>query len=242
MSGIVHIGTSGWSYDHWTGPFYPEDLPSEHRLEIYAQHFKSVEINNSFYQRPSEETLAHWRDTVPADFVFAFKANRYITHLKKLKDPEEPLRTLYERTAVLKDKLGPILFQLPPNWRFNAERLANFLDALSSAHRHVFELRDERWITPDALDLLRAHEAAFCIYEFAGRLSPREVTADFVYIRLHGPLDEPYRGTYAPQTLSGWAGAISTWQRKDRDVFCYFDNDEAGYAPQNAHQLKTMLA
>lgn len=237
----MHIGTSGWTYDHWQGPFYPDDLPKREWLAFYAERFRSVEINNSFYQLPAEETLADWRETVPEDFQFAFKANRYITHMKKLKDPEEPLHTLYERASVLGERLGPILFQLPPNWRFDADRLASFLEALSPDYRHVFELRDERWITPEALALLRQHEAAFCVYEFAGRHSPKEVTSDFVYVRLHGPLDEPYRGCYDAQTLAGWAGALSAWRRQGHDVFCYFDNDEAGHAAENARALKEML-
>lgn len=142
----------------------------------------------------------------------------------------------------MKDALGPILFQLPSNWGFDPDRLSSFLEALSSAHRHVFELRDERWLTAEAIELLRRHGAAFCIYEYAGRRSPREVTADFAYVRLHGPLEEPYRGSYDEQTLAGWAGAISAWRRQGEDVFCYFDNDEAGYAPQNAKRLQAMLA
>lgn len=238
----LYIGTSGWAYDHWQGSFYPNDLPQDKRLSFYAEHFQSVEINNSFYQLPSTDTFARWRETVPAGFTFAVKANRYITHMKKLKDPEDPLQTLYDRTSILGDALGPILFQLPPNWRFDAGRLAAFLDALSPEHRHVFELRDERWITAEAVALLRQHEAAFCVYEFAGRLSPKEVTTDFAYVRLHGPLEEPYRGSYDGQTLAGWAGTLSTWRRHGHDVFCYFDNDEAGYAPRNARALKNMLA
>ena len=237
----VHIGTSGWSYDHWTGPFYPESLPQHERLSFYADHFGCVEINNSFYQLPSEKTLTRWRETVSSGFVFAFKANRFITHMKKLKDPEEPLRNLYARVDVLGEHLGPILFQLPPNWRFNSERLASFLDALSPRHQHAFEFRDERWIQSDALDLLRTHEAAFCIYEFGGRRSPTEITSDLVYVRLHGPRAEPYSGSYDQKTLSGWAGALSTWRRQGREVFCFFDNDERGFAAQNALRLQEMV-
>ena len=240
-SASLSIGTSGWNYDHWRGSFYPEDLSTKDWLSYYAERFGSVEINSSFYRLPSEKSLSRWRGAVPEEFTFAFKANRYITHMKKLTDPEEPLRTLYDRASMLGDKLGPILFQLPPNWRFNGERLAAFLSTLSPDYRHVFELRDERWITPEALDLLRQHECAFCIYDFAGRQSPREVTGNFVYIRLHGPMEEPYRGAYTTQTLSGWAGAISTWRRHGHDVCCYFDNDEEGYAAQNARELQQML-
>lgn len=239
--GTLYVGTSGWSYDHWKGPFYPDDQPADERLSFYAAQFRSVEINHSFYQLPSAEVLTRWRETVPDGFCFSFKANRYITHLKKLSDPEQPLQTLYDRASVLGDALGPILFQLPPNWRFDPDRLSAFLAALSPAHRHAFELRDESWLTPEALRLLRQHGAAFCIYDYAGRRTASEVTADFIYVRLHGPRDEPYRGAYDRQALAGWAGAVSTWRRQGLDVFCYFDNDEAGVAPENARTLQEMV-
>jgi uncharacterized protein YecE (DUF72 family) len=199
-----------------------------------------VEINNSFYQLPTEPTLAVWRETVPSDFVFAVKGSRFITHMKKLKDPERSLAPLLERVALLQDNLGPILFQLPPRWHFNADRLAAFLSALPCTRRYTLELRDPSWINDQTLDLLAQHNVAFCIYEFAGYRSPKATTADFVYIRLHGP-DGPYQGRYDTQTLAGWAGAISTWSRQDREVFCYFDNDEAGFAAQNALELQDML-
>lgn len=240
--GSVYVGTSGWTYDHWTGPFYPDALPNQDRLSFYADRLRSVEINSSFYQLPAEKTLVRWSETVPEGFIFAFKANRYITHMKKLKDPEEPLENLYARASVLGDHLGPILFQLPPNWRFDRTRLASFLEALSPQFRHAFELRDERWITEEALDLLHEHDAAFCIYDFAGRRSPSAVTSDFVYVRLHGPMETPYRGRYDKNELSGWAGALSTWHRQERDVYCFFDNDEAGYAAENAMRLQEMVS
>ncbi len=238
--GSIHIGTSGWHYGHWRGPFYPDDLGPEEFLEFYAGRFHTVEINNSFYQLPTERTLSTWRDTVPPDFVFAVKGSRFITHMKKLQDPERSLAPFLERVMLLKDKLGPILFQLPPRWHFNAERLAAFLTALPGKLRYTLELRDQSWINDRTLDLLARHGVAFCIYEFAGYLSPQVTTADFVYIRLHGP-DGPYQGRYNIQTLTEWAGAISAWRRQGREVFCYFDNDEAGFAAQNALQLQEML-
>jgi uncharacterized protein YecE (DUF72 family) len=236
----IRIGTSGWSYGHWVGPFYPEGLAAGERLAHYAQRFDSAEINNSFYQLPSESTLAAWRDAVPAGFRFAAKASRYITHMKKLRDPEQGLSAFLERIALLEGRLGPILFQLPPRWRFNAERLSRFLDALSRDFRYAFEFRDRSWMEPRALDLLRRAEAAFCIYELDGFLAPKEVTADFVYVRLHGP-DGLYRGDYATQTLAGWAGAFSAWRAEGLDIYCYFDNDEAGYAAGNASALLGMV-
>ncbi|MEX0599268.1 MAG: DUF72 domain-containing protein, partial [Rhodothermales bacterium] len=157
MSGKIHIGTSGWHYDHWKGPFYPEDMPSEKFLAFYAERFRTVEINNSFYKLPSKKTLRSWREIGGDNFVFSFKASRYLTHMKKLKDPEEPLRKIYDVAETLGAQLGPILFQLPPRWTFNPERFERFLSILSSDHRHVFEFRDESWFDERALDLLREH-------------------------------------------------------------------------------------
>ncbi len=234
------IGTSGWSYDHWTGPFYPSDLPSEQRLPEYARHLNSTEINNSFYHLPSIDTLRAWRESVPDDFCFAVKASRYITHMKKLKDPSQGLEGLLERVQVLGAKRGPLLFQLPPNWRFNPERLEQFLNALEGAGRCAFEFRDHSWINDEALALLEHANAAFCIYDLAGYQTPRHLTADFVYLRLHGP-QEAYRGSYDDQTLTEWAQALRAWNARGLDTYCWFDNDEAGYAPRNAQTLAEQL-
>jgi uncharacterized protein YecE (DUF72 family) len=239
-NGSLHIGTSGWSYQHWKGPFYPEDLPNARMLACYVQHFRSAEINNSFYRLPSRETLTRWRKAVPRDFVFTAKASRYITHMKKLRDPAASTRGFLSRIRTLGSRLGPLLFQLPPHWRFNEERLAVLLDALPDRHRYAFEFRDPSWHNKRCYDLLRRHNAAFCIYELDGFLSPRRITTDFVYVRLHGP-DGPYQGNYPDHTLAGWAGAFSTWSSQGKDVYCYFDNDQAGYAAQNALRLDAML-
>jgi len=239
-TGAIYIGTSGWHYDHWRGPFYPEELGADRFLAYYAQRFPTVEINNSFYRLPSERALRTWRDTTPPGFIFAVKGSRFITHMKKLQDPERSLAPFLERTALLGEELGPILFQLPPRWGFNGARLAAFLAALPDKYRYTLELRDRSWINETALDLLARHGVAFCIYELAGYLSPQAVTADFVYIRLHGP-GGPYQGKYSDQTLTAWAGAITAWSKEGREVFCYFDNDERGYAAQNALQLQNML-
>lgn len=236
----VLIGTSGWSYDHWEGVFYPTKLPQQDRLRYYAQQFSSVEINNSFYQLPDVATLRTWRDTVPAGFVFCVKGNRYITHMKKLKDPEQSVSALLGRIRVLDDKLGPILFQLPPHWRCNTARLASFLEGLSSEFRYAFEFRDQTWLNEEVLALLTRHNAAFCIYDFDRFLSPKEITADFVYVRLHGP-DGPYQGSYDAHTLSDWAEALRNWSRPGRDIHCYFDNDHNGYAAKNARRLLSMV-
>ena len=239
--GLIHIGTSGWHYDHWRGPFYPEGLGPAEFLQFYRQKFHTVEINNSFYRLPSEKALVDWRESVPPGFVFAVKGSRYITHMKKLQDPEESLKPLMERLPLLGDRLGPILFQLPPRWRFNAERLRGFLAALPRDYRYALELRDPSWINQEACRILREHGAAFCIYELAGRISPKEVTADFVYIRLHGP-GGAYQGRYHRETLAAWAEDIAAWAAQGKAVYCYFDNDEAGYAALNALEIQDMLA
>ena len=159
----IHIGTSGWHYDHWSGPFYPEDLSKDEFLSYYSKVFHTVEINNSFYHLPSEETFTKWRDTVPDGFIFSVKASRYITHMKKLKDPQEPVTNFMKRVDVLEDKLGPILFQLPPRWKVNPERLINFLKALPAGFRYTFEFRDSSWFDQRVMDALTDQGAAFCI-------------------------------------------------------------------------------
>ncbi len=236
----IRIGTSGWHYDHWVGPFYPEGTQPKHFIDAYSRVFDAAEINNTFYRLPSKEVLAEWRDATPKDFVFACKASRYITHMKKLKDPKQSSARLFERIAVLGDKLGPLLFQLPPNWTVNAERLDGFLGALPKDHRYAFEFRDESWFTPEIHDILRRHGAAFCAYDLAGRRSPVELTADFSYVRLHGP-DGAYKGQYDDKTLKGWASQFLDWRANGKDAYCFFDNDEAGYAAQDARRLLDMI-
>ncbi len=237
MKGKLFIGTSGWHYDHWSGTFYPKDVPKKEFLAYYAGLFKSAEINNSFYQLPAESTLASWRDTVPKDFTFAVKASRYITHMKKMKDPSKSTPKLFERIEALGGKLGPVLFQLPPRFRFNRERLASFLGSLPQGRRYAFEFRDFSWENDEAYEVLENHGAAWCIYHLEGRESKSKVTADFVYIRLHGP-GGAYQGKYKPQTLSRWARHFEQWRKQGLDVYCFFDNDENGYAAQNAYALQ----
>ena len=239
MANVLRIGTSGWHYGHWRGRFYPDELPSQEWFAYYAERFSTVEINNSFYKLPEVETFRSWRKGSPRGFLFAVKASRYITHMKKLKDPDQPIATLMERAGELGDRLGPILFQLPPNWKMNAARLSAFLDKLPGAYRFAFEFRDPSWFDRSVYELLSAHNAAFCIYDLRGEVTPKQVTADWVYVRLHGP-GEPYQGKYDHQTLTGWMEAFSAWMRQGRDVYCYFNNDQAGYAVENARTLQAM--
>ncbi len=239
--GEVLVGTSGWHYGHWKGRFYPEELAPEEWLRFYADRLETVEINNSFYRLPTEDAVVGWREGTPPAFVFAAKASRYITHMKKLKEPARAVAEFLARISVLGDKLGAVLFQLPPRWRRNAERLEAFLAALPEGRRYAFEFRDESWFDESAYRALRERGAAFCIYDLAGRLSPKEVTADFVYVRLHGP-GGAYEGNYDEGMLAAWARELSGWARQGRDVCCYFDNDQEGYAVRNALRLREMLA
>ncbi len=241
-AGSFHIGTSGWHYEHWNGPFYPEDLPLAERLSYYAQRLPCVEINNTYYGMPKPETLDTWRSTVPDGFLFAVKASGYITHRKKLKDPQDTLPSFYEALDRLGDRLGPVLYQLPPRWHADLDRLEAFLGTVPDDRPVAFEFRDRSWIVQDVRDLLSAYDAAFCIYHLAGYASPRWVTSkSFVYVRLHGPGDA-YEGSYDGRTLDGWRRQIEGWIEDGRDVFVFFDNDQAGYAAQDALELCDKLA
>ena len=237
---MIRIGTSGWHYNHWRDRFYPDKLPASRMLAHYAAQFDTVELNNSFYRLPSESAFRDWRDTTPANFRFAVKASRFITHMKKLKDPEPALANFLPRAEILGRKLGPILFQLPPWWELNLERLEAFLEALPRGHRYCFELRNATWHTPEVFAALRSHNAAFCIYEIAGFQSAHDLTADFAYVRLHGP-GGAYQGSYSDATLAEWAQRIREWQRRLKQIYIYFDNDQEAFAARNALRLKELL-
>ncbi len=232
----IHIGTSGWHYPDWVGPFYPRGMKEAEFLPYYARHLSTVEINNTFYHLPTQETLTHWRDEIPEDFLFTCKASRYITHMKKLKDPKESIERFFESVTVLQHKLGPILFQLPPRWRKNVSRLEAFLIALPTGFRYAFEFRDASWFDEEIYQLLMAHHAAFCLYHLAGQWSPEVVTGNFIYIRLHGPQDS-YEGKYHQHQPRTWTTKCRKWSHSGKDVYCYFDNDEEGFAPINALDL-----
>jgi uncharacterized protein YecE (DUF72 family) len=189
---------------------------------------------------PKKEVFERWREETPPDFLFAVKGSRYITHMKKLKDVGQSVDWLLDNASALKKKLGPILFQLPPGWKLNLERLQEFLNILPRDHRFSLEFRNDTWYTEEAYSLLRRYNCAFCIYELNGHQSPVEVTADFVYVRLHGPGGK-YQGNYPDSTLKKWAERIREWMRAGKEVYVYFDNDEKGYAAFNALRLKDLL-
>ena len=209
-------------------------------LDYYAERFRTVELNNSFYRLPIESAVDNWRDCTPENFHFAVKGSRFLTHMKKLKDPEPGIAKFFTRVDRLGRKLGPVIFQLPPWWEVDAARLEGFLDALPQGHRYAFELRNRTWHTPQILELLRRHNAAFCIFEIAGVFSEIQITADFTYVRLHGP-GGAYQGSYTEETLREWAGRVSQWRRELRAVYVYFDNDQSAFAVQNAQALQRIV-
>lgn len=241
MTADVRIGTSGWYYKHWLGRFYPADLPASKMFAFYQRFFDTVELNNSFYRLPTPEAFTAWRDAAPEKFCFAVKGSRFLTHNKKLKEPEQALRNLLPRAEVLGPKLGPILFQLPPRWKVNVERLQQFLQALPAHHHYAFEFREPSWNTEKVYETLRRHNAAYCIHELAGFHTPLLVTANFSYVRLHGPGGK-YQGCYTKDKLQEWADRIVEWSRDLKAIYAYFDNDDSGYAARNALELKEMLA
>jgi uncharacterized protein YecE (DUF72 family) len=240
--GRVWIGTSGWSYDHWVGPFYPPGTASRDFLPVYARRFGASEINTTFYRLPASDTLAHWVAQTPPGFMFACKASRYITHTKKLKDPATSTPRFFDAIAALGDRCGPVLFQLPPNWHANVARLDAFLAGLPDGYRYAFEFRDDSWQAETVYDRLKAANAALVIADIGGTTSPCRATADLVYLRLHGPEKDAYTGTYTDAALRDWAARIGEWRTDGRDVVCFFDNDASGHAPNDAIRLQTILS
>lgn len=240
MPAEIRIGTSGWHYKHWVGTFYPQRWPASKMLAYYLEHFDTVEINNSFYRLPPESAVTDWYSSTPANFRFAVKGSRFLTHMKKLADPAAGLEKFFSRADLLRDKLGPILFQLPPNWEINLGRLESFLQALPEWHRYAFEFRNPTWHTAELYQLLRRYNAAYCPFHLAGYQSPTEVTTDITYVRLHGPGGK-YQGSYDDQALATWAEWIRGWREQLKAVYIYFDNDDSGYAAHDALRLRQML-
>lgn len=235
----VRIGTSGWVYPHWRGIFYPQELRQRDWFAYYAQQFDTVEINNSFYRLPSADAFDAWRAQAPTGFLYAVKASRYITHMKKLKDPEEPLKTFFDRAVRLGETLGPVLYQLPPNWQVNLSRFEYFLAALPKENTHVVEFRDASWLVEDVFRLMERYRVAHCIHDMHPLQVPIRHTAPLAYVRFHG--DIHHAGNYPRATLKTWAKRIADWQRAKMDVFVYFNNDIGGYALENATMLRRLL-
>lgn len=237
----VRIGTSGWEYGHWRGGFYPRELPRDRWLEFYAARFDTVELNASFYRLPEAGTFERWAQRVPPDFRFAVKASRYLTHVRRLRDPEEPLDRLRTRVTRLGDRTGPILYQLPPRWRPNPERLERFLGAIAGERDQVIEFRDARWYQPPILAMIERAGASLCLHDMAGSATAPNPVGPLVYLRFHGA-GERYGGSYSPQRLAAWADRMAGWVGEGRSVWAYFNNDLGGHAVTNAARLREYVA
>jgi uncharacterized protein YecE (DUF72 family) len=236
----VFIGCSGWQYKHWRGDFYPAELPQSRWLEYYAQRFDTVEINNTFYRLPEAETFASWGKRAPRRFVYAVKASRFLTHMKKLKDPEDPLQLFFSRAIRLGPSFGPVLYQLPPRWPINLERFETFLRALPKGRRHTVEFREPSWYHDDVFALLKRHRVSLCLHDMQGSASGQHAAGPFVYVRFHGTAK--YSGSYRDDTIEQWAQWLAERVREKMKVFAYFNNDTGGHAPRDAVRLRDALA
>jgi uncharacterized protein YecE (DUF72 family) len=238
----VYIGTSGWSYASWRGPFFPKEVMVKHHLQYYATQFPTAELNGVFYRTPSLEAVRGWRDNTPDDFVFAWKASKFITHWKRLSDKSRnSIALIEERLKILGRKAGPVLFQLPPQFKCNRERLASFIKLLPKRRRYTFEFRHDSWYDDAIFDLLRDHDMSLCLSDHHDAPAPWELTASWVYVRGHGP-GGAYKGHYSAKTLAAWARDIAKWRRASRDVYVYFDNDQKSAAPADAAKLQALIA
>jgi uncharacterized protein YecE (DUF72 family) len=237
----VLIGTSGWHYDSWRGPFFPKGLPLKNQLQYYASQFHTTELNSVFYRTPSLDAVEAWRAQTGKDFVFAWKASKFITHWKRLStNSASSLALIEERLSMLGDKAGPVLFQLPPNFEADAQRLASFFKLLSKKRNYSFEFRHPSWYQPSIFKLMSQRNIALCLSDHHDAPAPWKRTADFVYIRGHGPGGR-YQGHYPLPDLSKWADRIQSWQNQGCDVYVYFDNDQKSAAPVDALKLQRLL-
>lgn len=230
----LHISTSGYQYPHWKGRFYPHEIARKDWLHFYAEQFNTVEINNTFYGLPEASTFDTWRKQAPPGFVYALKYSRYGSHIKKLKDPGDHINTFLSAAERLGSFMGPILVQLPPKWRVDPTRLACFLKTVPQKHRWAVEFRDPSWLCEEIFRILGKHHAALCIHDMIED-HPRVITADWAYFRYHGPRDG---GNYSSQWLTAEADRITELQNQGLEVFAFFNNDQQGYAPANARDLR----
>jgi uncharacterized protein YecE (DUF72 family) len=240
MARRIYIGTSGWNYDDWRGPVYPDDLPSNKWFEHYSQLFDTVEINNTFYQQPTHNTLDAWERQAPRGFIYAIKANRYITHMLKLKHAGDAVDRLMRSGHHLKEHLGPFLYQLPPNWSKDLERLREFATHLPSKETHVIEFRNDNWLADDTFELMQELKLCLCVHDMLPR-HPKQVTGRVVYVRFHGPGQPKYANKYTPSQLKHWADWIQE-VASNHVVYAYFNNDHHGYAVRDAETLRKLVS
>jgi uncharacterized protein YecE (DUF72 family) len=231
--GLV-VGTSGWQYASWRGRFYPREVPQRRWLDHYASRFACVEVNNTFYNLPASETFARWAEQTPDDFRFALKLSRYLTHIRRLREPEESIKLFLERAAPLHAKLGPLLLQLPPTMRADVPRLQAALDAIPSRHRVAVEFRHASWYTEEVAAVLSRHDAALCLTDRLGRpLQPLWRTASWGFVRLHEGRASP-RPCYGDAALRSWVHRVESLWSPDEDVYVFFNNDPRGCAVRDA--------
>ena len=234
------IGTSGWYYDDWRRRFYPQEIKKSAWLEFYSRHFATVELNNTFYRLPSETAFINWYNATPDDFIFALKASRFITHIKKLKDTREAVNNFMSRAALLKEKLGPVLYQLPPARYRDDGLLEAFLTNLPPGYRHVLEFRHESWLADEVYDILRRYRAGICVFDMPDLTCPPLATADFAYIRFHGK-DSLYASSYSDEELANWVTRIGELAQSLDTVYIYFNNDVQGFALKNAETIRNLI-
>jgi uncharacterized protein YecE (DUF72 family) len=239
-AGHIRIGCSGWQYRHWRGRFYPRDLPTDRWLEHYAANFDTVELNNSFYRLPEADVFAAWGRRVPPGFCFAVKASRYLTHLKRLREPREPLDRLWSRATKLGSHLGPMLYQLPPRWDRDLDRLRAFVDALPENRKQAIEFRDPSWYHPAVYEILAQAGIALCLHDMPGSATRPEPIGPFAYVRFHGAGGR-YRGAYSDDALRTWGRRLRAWAGGGRACFVYFNNDVGGHAPRDAARLRELV-
>ena len=237
----LNIGCSGFLYDHWKGVFYPDTFSKKRWFEYYCTKFSTVELNVTFYRLPDKETFTKWHKETPPGFVISLKGSRFITHIKKLKASAEPVDVFFSRALALKEKLGVILWQLPPGLKADPSRLADFLDLLRPySARNAFEFREGTWISKKVVSLLEKENVCLCMADWPDFLNDLPVTSDFVYIRRHGR-EGSYGTCYSTEELKTDAARIRKYLKQRKQVYLYFNNDAFGYAPQNALELISML-
>ncbi len=236
--GQIHVGTSGFVYPHWKGILYPPDLPPRLWLGRYVREFDTVELNTTFYRLPRADAVSRWRAETPSRFVFAAKGSRFITHMKRLLDPGPGLARYFEVVSRLGAKLAVVLWQLPPRWRANPERLDAFLAALPAGPRHAVEFRDPSWYSEEVCEVLARHGAAFCEHDLVP-LAPPRLTGGFRYLRFHGQTGK-YEGRYGATALAPVARDLLAWRDRG-DAFVYFNTDHGGHAIHDARDLLALV-
>jgi uncharacterized protein YecE (DUF72 family) len=245
MRQSILIGTSGFSYPHWKEVFYPSNLKPAHWLSYYSQFFNTVELNTTFYRLPTEATVKQWVAETPPEFLFAIKASRFITHVQKLKEPAQTITNFLDRLSPLSQKLRPILFQLSPSLSYSPALIDHFLEVLRTqplipSLKVTFEVRHPSWLVPQVFKQLKQENIALCFTDLSMLPISEPLTADFVYIRRHGPTLQ-YGSNYAPEMLEADAQRITEWNHSGREIYLYFNNDAQGHAVQNALQLKEFI-